>query len=88
MPRMVITHDVIDVDHWLQGKVERAAALGSAGTGITDYVALDGSNHIAVTADIDDVDFVKGLLASPSPELATQTESHGVQPLITVYIER
>ena len=52
MPRMVITHDVADVDRWLKGKAERAAAIGSAGTNVTDYVALDGSSHVAVTADI------------------------------------
>jgi hypothetical protein len=45
MPRMVITHDVADIDRWLKGKAERAAAIGSAGTNVTDYVALDGSNH-------------------------------------------
>jgi hypothetical protein len=88
MPRMVITHDVADIDRWLNGKAERAAAIGSAGTNVTDYVALDGSNHVAVTADIDDLDAVQALLASPPPEVAAQMESHGVRPPITVYIEK
>jgi hypothetical protein len=80
MPRMVITHDVVDIDRWLKGKLERAAAIGSAATNVTDYVALDGSNHVAVTADIDDLDAAQALLASPPPEVAAQMESHGVRP--------
>jgi hypothetical protein len=26
MPRIVITHDVVDIERWLKGKDERAAA--------------------------------------------------------------
>ena len=51
MPRIVLTHAVEDVERWLEGKAERAAAIGAAGTNVTDYVALDGSNKIAVTAE-------------------------------------
>ena len=32
MPKIVITHAVQDIDRWLQGKAERAAAIES-GTG-------------------------------------------------------
>ncbi len=56
MPRMVITHEVVDIERWLKGKEERAAALGSVGSKVTDHVALDSSNRIAVTADIHDMD--------------------------------
>ena len=49
MPRVVITHAVLDIDRWLQGKAERAAAIESgSGSNVTDYVAHDGSNNIAV----------------------------------------
>jgi len=85
---MVITHDIVDIDRWLKGKVERATAIGSVGTNVTDYVALDGSNHVAVTADIDDLNAIQALLASPPPEVAAQMESHGVRPPITAYIEK
>jgi hypothetical protein len=88
MPRIVITHAVDDLDRWLKGKDERAAALGSAGTNVTDYVATDGSNRVAVTADIHDLDAVEALLASPPPEVAAQMESHGVRPPITAYTEK
>ena len=52
MPRVVLTHAVEDLERWLEGKAGRAAAIGAAGTNVTDYVALDGSNKIAVTADV------------------------------------
>jgi hypothetical protein len=52
MPRVVLTHAVEDIERWLEGKMERAAAIGAIGTNVTDYVALDGSNKIAVTADV------------------------------------
>lgn len=88
MPRLVITHDVVDIDRWLDGHAERVAAIGAIGTDVTDYVALDGSNHIAVTADIADPDAAQAMLAAPSAEVAAQMESHGVRPPVTVYIER
>jgi hypothetical protein len=88
MPRMVLTHAVVDVERWLKGKAERAAAIGAAGTNVTDYVAADGSNNIAVTVDIHDMDAAQALMASPSPEVAAQMEAHGVIPPLTAYIER
>ena len=86
MPRIVITHAVQDVDRWLGGKAERAAALPGA-TEVTDLVALDGSRHAAVMFDIDDLEPLKALLSSVPPEMAAQAESHGVIMPMTVYVE-
>jgi hypothetical protein len=84
---MVLTHAVADVERWLKGKAERAAAIGAIGTNVTDYVAMDGSKNIAVTADVHDVDAAQALLSSPPPEVAAQMEAHGVLPPVTAYIE-
>ena len=86
MPRVVITHAVQDVDRWVKGKAERAAALPGA-TDITDLVAMDGSNHAAVAFNIDDLDALKAVLSSIPPELAAQAESHGVIMPMTAYVE-
>ena len=87
MPRIVITHAVQDVDRWLKGKAERAAALPGA-TDVTDLVAMDGSNHTAVAFDIDDVDALKAMLAAIPPDVAAQAESHGVAvSTMRVYVE-
>ena len=88
MPRIVITHAVVDIERWLQGKAERAAAIESgSGTNVTDYVAQDGSNNIAVTADVQDLDAMQAMLASPPPEVAAKMGEHGVVLPLTTYIE-
>lgn len=88
MPKMVLTHKVVEIERWLRGKEERAAAIAPYATDITDYVAVDGSDNIALTADIHDMDGLQAMLDSPPPEVAAQMESHGVVPPITAYIEK
>ncbi len=88
MPKVVITHDVVDVQRWLEGKAERAAAIGAVGTNVIDTVAQDGSNKIAVVADVSDLAGLQAMLASPSAELAALMEKHGVRPPLTVYVEK
>ena len=88
MPKMVITHQVVDIERWLKGKDERATAIAPYGTKVTDHVAADGSNNVAITADVHDMAGVQGIMASPSPELAALMESHGVLPPMTAYIEK
>ncbi len=83
-----MTHAVVDIERWLDGKAERAAAIGSFGTNVTDYVAADGSNNIAITADVHDVAGAQAMLASPSPDVAAAMESHGVLPPVAAYIEK
>jgi hypothetical protein len=85
---MVLTHAVVDIERWLEGKAERAAAIESgSGSNAQDYVAADGSTNIAVTADIADVDAITAMLASPPPEVLEKMEAHGVVPPFTAYIE-
>lgn len=88
MPRVVITHAVADVERWLNGKAERAEAIESAsGSDVTDYVAQDGSNNVAITAEIGDLSAMKAMLASPPPDVLAKMEAHGVIPPITAYVE-
>lgn len=88
MPKIVITHAVVDVERWLNGKAERAAVISEFGTQVTDHVALDGGNNIAITADVHDLAGAQAMMASPSPETAATMERHGVIPPLTVYIEK
>jgi hypothetical protein len=88
MPRMVITHDVVDIERWLKGKEERSAALGAIGADVTDFVAMDASNRVVVTATIPDMAALQALLDAPPPEVAAQMEAHGVVPPLTVYVEQ
>jgi hypothetical protein len=87
MPKVVLTHGVVDIDRWLRGKAERAAAIESgSGSNVTDYVAHDGSNNIAITADVQDLEAMQAMLASPSPDVLARMEEPGVVPPITVYV--
>jgi hypothetical protein len=89
MPKVVITHNVVDVEKWLLGKSERADAIGTiGGTNVVDHVAQDGGNAVAISADIEDVAAAIATLASPPAEMAAAMESHGVLPPLTVYIAR
>ena len=88
MAKMVITHAVVDVERWLQGKSERVAEFGTFATNVTDYVTADGSNNVAITADIHDMAGAQAAMDSPSPEGAAAAERHGVIPPVTVYVEK
>jgi hypothetical protein len=88
MTRVVLTHAVEDIDHWLQGKAERATAIESAGgSNVTDHVAQDGSKNVAVTADVSDVASLQEMLGSPPPEVLALMQAHGVVQPISVHVE-
>ena len=89
MPKIIVTHSVIDVDNWLKGKSERVDAIAvMGGSNVVDHVAQDGSKTIAISADVDDVAAVMATLASPPPEMAATMERHGVVPPLTVYVAK
>jgi hypothetical protein len=88
MPKVVLTHAVADIDRWLEGKAERAAAIeAGSGSDVLDYVAEDGSNNIAITAEVADPAAMQAMLASPPPNVLAAMEAHGVIPPITAYVE-
>jgi hypothetical protein len=85
---MIITHNVVDVAKWLSFKDERVGAISAmSGSEIVDHVAQDGSNSVAIAANVKDVAAVLAGLASPPPELHAAMEKHGVLPPVTVYVE-
>lgn len=89
MSRIVITHSVVDADNWSKFSSERQEAIGKlGGSNVQDHVAQDGSNVVAVTCEVDDVDAIMTAISSPPPELGAAMERHGVLPPLTVYVER
>ncbi len=88
MPRVIITHDVADLSRWLAGKAERVSIISAIGGNVIDTVASDGSNKIALTAEVNDLAALEAMLASPPPELAALMEKHGVLPPFTLYVEK
>lgn len=81
MPRIVATHTVNDVKHWASKGDERVEIIGPFATEIVSYVAADGSNKVAVSANVHNME---GLMAMmQTPEAAAAMESHGViQPVV------
>jgi hypothetical protein len=89
MPKVVITHNVSDVGTWVGFKSERADAIGQmGGRNVVDHVAQDGSNTVAISAEVDDVAGIMATLASPPPEMGEVMQRHGVMPPLTVYVEQ
>jgi hypothetical protein len=89
MAKMVITHNVVDVDRWSTFKSERAEAIGGlGGTNVVDHVAQDGGNVVAVTCEVDDVPALMSAISSPPPELGAAMERHGVIPPLTVFVAK
>jgi len=85
MPRIVATHSVKDVEHWASKGDERVEDLSSFATEIVSYVAADGSNHVAVSANIHDMEALMAYMQST--EAAEHMEAHGVIQPVIMHIE-
>jgi hypothetical protein len=89
MPKMVVIHNVANVDEWLQFKAERADAIAMVGgSNVVDHVAQDGANTVAVAADVSDMDAMLAGLTAPPPEMLEIMQRHGVIPPLTIFVER
>ena len=89
MAKVVITHNVVDIERWLTGKSERAEAIGGmGGANVVDHVAHDGGNTVAISFDTDDLAGMLDVVAAPPPDLAAAMERHGVLPPLTFYVEQ
>ena len=89
MSKVIVTHRVVDVDNWLSFKEARASAIASlGGSNVVDFVAQDGSNVVALVANVEDVAPLLAGLSSASPELQATMERHGDIPPLTIFIQR
>ncbi len=87
--KMIGMHNVVDVDKWLSFKADRAGAIGSmGGSNVVDLVAQDGSNAVAIVADVDDADAMIAAMAAAPPELQAAMHEHGVVPPLVFYVEK
>lgn len=85
MPKIVATHTVEDVKHWASKGHERVEILGPFATDIVSYVAADGSNRVAVSANIHNMEGMMAMMQTP--EAAAAMESHGVIQPVVFHIE-
>jgi len=85
MPRVVFTHPVSDLAHWLSKHSERVEAFASWGSNVIDGVSADGSNNVSVSVDVHDLGAMQA--AMDTPEIEAAKEAHGVLEPLSVFIE-
>ena len=88
MAKIVVTAAVKDVEAWLKFKPELIAHMSDVASDGTSYVATDGSNRVASTWDVPDMEAFQAAQTAVSPEMAAAMEQYGMIPPVTIYIER
>jgi hypothetical protein len=77
MPKLLITHEVEDVAHWLASP-KRDEFFGPRGMTVTTFVDPGGTNRVGLLADVPSVEAFEASLAEP--EAAEAMKYDGVKP--------
>ena len=89
MPQIIVTAAVNDVEEWLKFKEEMVPAMSAVASDGASYVAMDGSNQVASTWDVPDMEAFRAVQGSFAPELAAAAERAGMIPsTMVVYIKK
>jgi len=88
VPKIIVTAAVNDVEAWLQFKADMTAALSAVASDGSSYIAMDGSNQVASTWDVPDMDAFMAAQRSFPPELAALAERAGMIPPVVIYIKK
>ena len=85
MPKIVATHEVDDVAHWLASP-KRAEVFAGIATDIRTYVLPGGSNRVALTMEVADMDAMQAMMESDKGAEAMKHD--GVHPdTVVIYVE-
>ncbi len=85
MPKIVITHEVEDVAHWLASP-KREEVFAGVATDITTYVLPGGSNRVALSMEVTDMAAFDGVIQSTAGAEAMKYDRLRPQT-VEVYIE-
>ncbi len=89
MPQIIVTAAVNDVEEWLKFKADMVPAMSAVASDGASYVAMDGSNQVASTWDVPDMEAFMAAQRSFSAELAAASERAGMIPsTMVVYIRK
>jgi len=88
MPKIVVTAAVKDVEAWLKFKPQLIAHLSAVASDGTSYVAADGTNRVATTWEVSDMQAFQAAQTAATPEMAAAMEQNGMIPPVMIYIER
>lgn len=85
MPKVIFTHPVKDVALWVSRHAERVALFSGWGSNLVDHVCADGSNTVALSIDVHDMDAMKSALEGA--EIAAAKQAHGVLEPVSMFVE-
>jgi hypothetical protein len=89
MPQIIVTAAVNDVEEWLKFKAELVPAMSAVASDGASYVAADGSNQVASTWDVSDMEAFQAVQGHLPPELAEPAERAGMIPsTMVIYIKK
>jgi hypothetical protein len=88
VPQIIVTAAVKDVDAWLKSKTDMTAALSAVASDGSSYVAMDGSNQVASTWDVPDMEAFQTAQRSFAPDLAAAAERAGMIQPVMIYIKK
>ena len=89
MSQIIVTAAVNDVEEWLKFKTEMVPAMSAVASDGASYVAMDGSNQVASTWDVPDMEAFRAAQSSFSAELAAAAKRAGMIPsTMAVYIKK
>ena len=89
MSQIIVTAAVNDVAEWLKFKEDMVPAMSAVASDGASYVAADGSNQVASTWDVPDMEAFQAAQSSFSQELAAAAERAGMIPsTMVVYIKK
>jgi len=87
--QFIVTAAVNDVEEWLKFKAEMVPAMSAVASDGSSYVAMDGSNQVASTWDVPDMEAFQAAQNSFSPELAAVAKRAGMIPsTMVVYVKK
>ena len=89
MPQVIVTAAVNDVEEWLKFKAAMVPAMSAVASDGSSYVAMDGSNQVASTWDVPDLEAFQAAQGSFSPELVAMAKRAGMIPsTMVIYIKK
>jgi hypothetical protein len=87
--KIIVTAAVNNVDAWLSFKAQMVPAMSAVASDGSSYVARDGSNQVASTWDVPDMEAFQAAQSSFTGELAAAAQRAGMIPsTMVVYIKK
>ena len=85
--KMIVTHEVENVEKWLENKKEQHVTISKFAENIVEYIIDNGSNVVALTFTITDKQKMANIMQDENTRL--EMIRHGVKPETNNnYIER